>query len=309
MHPTIENSLIAIWIIFFLSYALIFFLHKFAKIRNYDDIFVRTKSWFFLILIFSAIIFTKKSLAIYILAFISFLAFKEFISLVPNRKSDRRIPLWAYLSIPIQYYWASITWYGMFIVFIPVYMFALIAFRMVITQQTDGFLRAIGILHWGLMTTVFSLSHLAYLLMLPDRVSSPTGGTGFLLYLVFLTQFNDIAQYITGKTFGKRPILPRISPKKTWEGFLGGCIATTAAALLIAPFLTPFDWQKALLSGSLIALAGFAGDVTLSAIKRDIGVKDMSSMIPGHGGVMDRMDSLTFTAPQFFYFVCYFYGY
>ena len=262
MHPTIQKSLIIIWISFFLSYIAAYYLNKFRKTRNFDDILIRTKGWFFLILIFSAIIFIKKSVSIYILAFISFLAFKEFISLVPNRRADRHIPLWAYLSIPIQYYWASITWYGMFIVFIPVYMFALIAFRMVITQQTEGFLRAIGILHWGLMTTVFSLSHLAYLLMLPERASSPTGGTGFLLYLVFLTQFNDIAQYITGKIFGKRPILPRISPKKTWEGFVGGCLATTAAALLIAPFLTPFDWQKALLSGALIALTGFAGDVT-----------------------------------------------
>src|SRR5690606_15731572 len=129
-----------------------------------------------------------------------------------------------------------------------------------------------------------------------------------LLYLVFLTQFNDVAQYTWGRLFGRRPIVPVVSPKKTWEGFLGGLLTTTVAAVLVAPLVTPFDWQQAAASGLMIAAAGFIGDVTVSAVKRDLGVKDTGSLIPGHGGIMDRIDSLTFTAPLFFHFVRYFHA-
>ncbi len=125
---------------------------------------------------------------------------------------------------------------------------------------------------------------------------------------MFLTQFNDVAQYTWGRLFGSKPIVPVVSPKKTWEGFLGGLLTTTVAAVLVAPLVTPFDWQQAAASGLMIAAAGFIGDVTVSAVKRDLGVKDTGSLIPGHGGIMDRIDSLTFTAPLFFHFVRYFHA-
>lgn len=195
----------------------------------------------------------------------------------------------------------------MFIIFIPVYLFLFLPFRMILIGETKDFLRAAGTLHWGLMTLVFSISHAAYLLTLPAAQGSHAAGPGLLLFLVFLTQLNDIAQFICGKLFGENKIVPLVSPNKTWEGFWGGVSTTTLLAVLIAPILTPMGLGGAILAGLMISTAGFIGDVTISALKRDVGVKDTGNLLPGHGGIMDRIDSLTFTAPLFFHFVYYFY--
>lgn len=305
-----HNTLIAIeglWTILIVGSLIVFALTKLQPQKDYKDLVSRTKSWWVMIAIFSLAILTNRIVSLCFFAFISFLALKEYLSMIPTRRADRRILFWAYFAIPIQYYWAGIDWYGMFIIFIPVYLFLWIAFRMVLTQHTEGFLKSAGTIQWGLMVTVFAISHAAYLLTLPALPASPAGGPGLLLYLVFLTQFNDVAQYVWGKLFGKYKILPKVSPKKTWEGFLGGVFTTTGVAFLIAPLLTPLDPILALASGLLIGVFGFAGDVTISAIKRDLGVKDTGALIPGHGGIMDRIDSLTFTAPLFFHFIYYFY--
>jgi phosphatidate cytidylyltransferase len=157
------------------------------------------------------------------------------------------------------------------------------------------------------MITVFSISHAAYLLALPVEQNPQAGGAGLLFYLVFLTQFNDVAQFTCGKLLGRHPVVPKVSPKKTREGLLGGVLTTTLAAWLIAPYLTPLSYEWALGAGLLIGIGGFIGDVVISAIKRDIGIKDSGTMIPGHGGIMDRIDSLTFTAPLFFHYIYYIY--
>ena len=156
-----------------------------------------------------------------------------------------------------------------------------------------------------MMACVFAVSHAAYLLVLES--DAPAGGAGLLLFLLFLTQANDVAQYVWGRLFGRRKAAPSVSPNKTVEGYLGGFATTGVLALALAPFLTPMDWKHALVGGLIIGFAGFMGDVTISAVKRDIGVKDTGSLLPGHGGVLDRIDSLTFTAPLFFHYVYYFY--
>jgi phosphatidate cytidylyltransferase len=267
----------------------------------------RMTSWCWIVAIFATMLVVNRSISIVLFGFLSFLAFKEYISLIPTRLSDRRVLFWAYLAIAIQYYWISIGWYVMFLIFVPIYMFLFLPMRMVIAGETEGFLKAIGTIHWGLMLTVFSLGHLAYLLMLPDRGNPVAGSAGLILYLVFLTEINDIAQYIWGKSFGSHPVTPTVSPNKTWEGLIGGIVTTTILAIVIAPWLTPFDLIHAVAIGFIISCTGFIGDVTISALKRDLGVKDSGTSIPGHGGILDRLDSLTYTAPIFFHFTVYFY--
>jgi len=154
---------------------------------------------------------------------------------------------------------------------------------------------------------VFGISHTAYLLVLPEANNPQAGGAGLVLFLVFLTQFNDVAQYLWGKALGRNKIIPKVSPHKTWQGFLGGVMTTTMLAVLLSPWLTPMDWTMAIFAGALIAGAGFIGDVVVSALKRDVGVKNSGTLLPGHGGVLDRIDSLTYSAPLFFHFVYYFY--
>lgn len=178
---------------------------------------------------------------------------------------------------------------------------------MVLIGETKHFLQAAGTLHWGLMAFVFSLSHLAYLLILPKSQAFSAGGAGLMLFVVFLTQFNDVSQYIWGKLFGKHHIIPKVSPNKTWEGFLGGLLTTIALATGLSKVLTPLSLPMALVAGVLISSAGFIGDVTISALKRDLGIKDSGNLLPGHGGILDRVDSLVYTAPLFFHFTYYFY--
>ncbi len=273
--------------------------------RDYTELTARVRSWWVMAGVFAAAMALSPTLSLIFLGLVSFLALKEYLSLVPTRRADRRVLFWAYLAIPVQFWWVAIGWYGMFIIFIPVYLFLLLPLRMVVIGETAGFLYAAGSLHWGLMLSVFNLSHMAYLLVLP-AANNPAGGpAGLVLFLMFLTQFNDVMQYVWGKTLGRHKIIPKVSPKKTWEGFLGGIATTTLLAWLLAPLLTPLSGWEAPAAGLLIGLAGFVGDVNISALKRDLGVKDSGNLIPGHGGVLDRVDSLTFTAPLFFHFLYY----
>jgi len=271
--------------------------------KDFTELNARIRSWWLMAGVFMLAILLSRAVSLVFLTFLSFLALKEYLSLIPTRRADRGVLLWVYLAVPLQYLWVWVDWYGMFIIFIPVYMFILIPVRMVLHGQTEGFLRAAGTIHWGLMTTVFTLSHMAYLLQLPEKGGA--AGASLVLFLVLVTQFNDVAQYTWGKLFGRHKVMPTVSPNKTYEGLLGGMATSFVLVYFLAPQLTPLTRNESLVAGFFLPLAGFLGDVSVSAIKRDIGVKDSGSSIPGHGGVLDRVNSLTFTAPLFFHFLRY----
>lgn len=294
-------TLIGIYSLLLLS-TLTIRLPKFSRNKELRD---RVKAWWFMVAIFSLALVISKTISIVFFAILSFMALKEFFSMVPTRRADRRVLFWAYFSIPLQYYWVAAAWYGMFIIFIPVYLFLFLPLRMIVVGETKDFLKAVGTIHWGTMLTVFGLSHLAFLFVLPEYEWSVGGNAGLVLFLVLLTEINDVNQYVSGKLFGKHKIVPTVSPNKTWQGFIGGLIITTVLAALIAPILTPFTLTQALVAGLLIASCGFVGDVVISAVKRDIGVKDLGNIIPGHGGILDRLDSLLYTAPLFFHYIYY----
>jgi phosphatidate cytidylyltransferase len=271
------------------------------------ELTARVKSWWVMITVFSFAMFISQGLSAIFLGLLSYLALKEYFSMIPTRRVDRSVVFWAYLSVPIQFWWAYTDWYGMFVVFIPVWMFLFTPVAMVIVGETKGFLRAVGTMSWGQMMMVFALSHTAYLLFSGDKIDTPAGGAGLLLFLVFACQFNDVMQYVWGKLTGKHKIVPTVSPNKTWQGFIGGMLSTMVLSYLIAPYLTPIERPEAALVGGMIALCGFLGDVTVSALKRDLGAKDTGALIPGHGGILDRVDSLTIAAPVFVHFLRYFY--
>jgi phosphatidate cytidylyltransferase len=282
-------------------------LRRARPAADLGELAARIRSWWVMAVVFAAAILLSRTVSIVFFAFVSFLALKEYLSLIPTRRADRTVLFFAYLAIPVQFWWIGIGWYGMFVIWVPVYMLLFLPLPMLAIGETAGFLRAIGTLHWGLMTTVFSIGHAAYLLVLPTHPAAAAGGAGLLLYLVILTEANDVAQYLAGKSLGRTKIIPRVSPNKTVEGFAGGIVATVALAMALAPVLTPLGPEHAAIAGLIIALAGFAGDLTVSAVKRDLGIKDTGSMLPGHGGVLDRLDSLTYTAPLFFHFIYYTY--
>jgi phosphatidate cytidylyltransferase len=278
-------------------------MHRRHGGEKYVELRQRVRAWWVMVAIFVIAIALDRRLSIAFFALVSFLALKEYFSLIPTRRADRRVLFWAYLSIPVQYYWVARGWYGMFIIFIPVWVMLLVSARMVLVGETKDFLRAVGTIQWGLLLMVFAISHIAYLLSL-----APAGdGAALVLFLVLLTQLNDVAQYIWGKSFGRHKVIPTVSPNKTVEGLIGGILTTTLLSFLLAPVLTPLDRTDSIAVGLIIGMGGFLGDTTIGALKRDLGVKDAGTMIAGHGGVLDRVNSLTYTAPLFFHFLRFYY--
>src|SRR5699024_1457905 len=264
-------------------------LTKFKPEKNFKEINDRIKSWWIMAIIFTVAILINHNVSLIFLAFLCFLAFKEYLSLIPTNRAHRKLLFWASFAILILFFWIYLGWYGIFIIFIPVYMFLFLPIQMILIGENKGFLRTMGSVHWGLMIMVFGLSHLAYLLVLPETSGmNGASGAGLVLYIVILTQCNDVAQFIWGKLFGKHKVVPKVSPNKTWEGLIGGVITTMALAMALAPLLTPLTLAGTLFSGFFIGLTGFIGDVNISSLKRDLGIKDSGQTIPGHGGILDR---------------------
>jgi phosphatidate cytidylyltransferase len=272
--------------------------------KEWRELTLRIRTWWIIITLFSLAILSPPWLALTFFALVSFMALKEFLTLIPFRHSDRMPLLWMFIAIPVNYWLVGTGRYAIFMAFIPVYAFLFLPARMVIAGDTRGFLRTAAQLHWSLMTTVFAFSHVGFLLVLPG--GGGQSGALLVLFLVGLTEFNDVAQYLWGKSLGRIRVTPRVSPNKTLAGLLGGVGSTALAATLLGPLMTPLEWPLALLAGVIIGVSGFCGDVVMSAIKRDIGVKDSGTLLPGHGGMLDRLDSLIFTAPVFFHFIRYF---
>ena len=271
---------------------------------DFKELSMRIKSWWIMIGILFAVLLSSKGIAITFFGFLSFLMLKEFLSIVPTRIDDRQVIFWAYIAIPIQYFWIYLEWYGMFIIFVPIFIFLIIPMRMVLIGETNGFIRAAGILTWTTMLSVFNIGHIAYLLVLPEK-NLAAGNVGLVLFILFMTQFNDVCQYIWGKNLGRHKIIPKVSPNKTWEGFIGGLITITLCSSIVAPLLTPLTAIQGAGAGALISFSGFIGDVVISSVKRDLQIKDSGNLIPGHGGLLDRLDSLSYTAPLFFHYLYY----
>jgi phosphatidate cytidylyltransferase len=259
-----------------------------------------------MVLIFGLALATGGAGSIILFMLTSFLALREFITLAPTRRGDHRSLFWVFFVItPLQYWLLWINWYGLFIILIPVYGFLFIPVRNAIAADCERFLERTATIQWALMVCVYCLSHAPALLMLKIPGYERQNGK-LLFFFVLVVQISDVLQYIWGKTLGKSKIAPHVSPNKTWVGFLGGISSATLIGTLLW-WATPFSpWQAAGMS-LVICLMGFAGGLTMSAIKRDRGVKDFGSMIEGHGGVLDRIDSICFAAPVFFHLTRYYF--
>lgn len=316
--PYVSVTLAGIGAILVSASAILLALRRRYPARDWRELTLRIRSWWIIVGISVPALLLSATASIIFLAVVSYLALKEYLSIIPTRQADRAILLLAYLAVPIQAYWIVIGSYGMFIIFVPVYMFLVLPTAMVMRGETRGFLRAVGTLHWGLMQTVFAIGHAAFLVVLPEVQHGPIrvvptiaidgpGGAGLLLMLILITQLNDVAQYVWGRLFGLRRISPSVSPNKTVAGFVGGVVTTIVVSAAVGPYLTPMDVSMSLAAGGLVAVAGFLGDLSVSAVKRDLQIKDTGAAIPGHGGVLDRIDSLTFAAPVFFHFMRFFY--
>ncbi|KAF0183522.1 MAG: phosphatidate cytidylyltransferase [Hyphomonadaceae bacterium] len=273
---------------------------------KWTDLGPRMYSWWVIVGIIVAALYLGKMPFIILFGLISFLALKEYLSLAPTRKEDRPIILLAYSAIIVAYWAIAIDEYPFFLTLVPVYLFLGLALAMAWIGRTEGYLATVGIIYWGVVVCVTNVGYVALLMQVPPMELPLQSPTGLVFFLLVITEVNDVAQYVWGKSFGKNKITPNVSPNKTWEGAIGGFVTTFLIIWFLGPVFTPLKGLPLALLGVLLPIAGFGGDITMSAIKRDLGVKDTSNALPGHGGILDRIDSLTFTAPIYFHFLAYF---
>lgn len=281
----------------------------------------RIFAWWIMVGVLAVSLALGETVLLVLFMLLSLVALREFMALVPAGEKDGRALIWIMAVLtPLHYWFIWQHWYGMFAIFIPVYAFLFLPVLLALSGRTDHFLHRAALSQWGLMVCVYALSHLPAILQLPVAFNegksaadgSPVGSGGvaggaLLLFVCVVVQGSDVLQYLWGKTLGRHKIAPNVSPNKTWEGFIGGVLSATALGAALW-WLTPFTpWQAALLS--LIAcLMGFVGGLVMSSLKRDRGIKDFGAIIPGHGGILDRMDSLIFAAPVFFHMTRFFFS-
>jgi phosphatidate cytidylyltransferase len=273
-----------------------------ATIGNLND---RIAAWWVMVIILAAALAAGFRGVVLLFGLLSFFALREFLTLMPTSRGDHRALFWTFFLItPFQYYLVWKRWYGLFIVLIPVFAFLFLPARSAWAGQTERFLERTAKIQWGLMIATYCLSHVPAIYMLD--IPGYQGRNGSLLFFfLFVTQISDVLQYVWGKLAGKHHIAPDVSPNKTVEGFVGGVLSASLAGMALYR-VTPFTPLQAGAMSLLITLLGFAGGLVMSAIKRDRGVKDYGTMIAGHGGVLDRLDSVCFAAPVFFHVTRYF---
>ena len=276
---------------------------KIASVTNLNE---RINAWWVMVAILAVAFLLRTTVTLVLFALASFFALREFITLTPSRAGDH-LPLFLsfFLIIPAQFVLIGTQQYGIFAIFIPVYAFLLLPSIAAMRSDIEDFLSRSAKQQWGLMVTVYCLSHAPALLMLPLG-REPERNALLLFYLLLVVQMSDVMQYVFGKLFGKTKIAPLVSPSKTVEGFVGGGLAATAIGGAMW-WITPFTPLQSAAIAAIIVVMGFLGGLTLSAVKRSLGAKDWGVMIEGHGGMLDRTDSICFAAPVFFHVVRYFY--
>jgi phosphatidate cytidylyltransferase len=277
------------------------------RMASRANLVARVNAWWVMVAILAVAFLTGPTTTLILFALASFFALREFITLTPSSPGDRLpLSLAFFLVLPLQFVLIGLGRYGLFAIFIPVWAFLLLPSIAALRSDVDDFLSRTAKQQWGLMVTVYCLSHAPALFML--EIPGQAGRNALLLfYLLLVVQMSDVMQYVFGKLFGRTKIAPVVSPSKTVEGFVGGGLAATligGAMWWITPF-TPL--QSAAVSAAIVFM-GFLGGLTLSAVKRSLGAKDWGVMIEGHGGMLDRTDSICFAAPVFFHIVRYFFS-
>jgi phosphatidate cytidylyltransferase len=267
-----------------------------------ENLNARIDAWWAMVALIGLAFLFGETGVIVLFGLLSFAALREFITLTRTRPGDYWALLIAFfIAIPVQYYLIWTDWYGLYSILIPVYAFLFLPILSVFRAETTNFLERVAEVQWGLMISVYCLSHVPALLRL--EIPGYEGRSMLLIaYLVIVTQGSDVLQYIWGTLIGRHKIAPRLSPSKTVEGFVGGIISTCGVGALLW-WITPFTIRESTLLALTVALMGFLGGLVMSAIKRDRGVKDWGWSIQGHGGILDRLDSVIFAAPIFYHSV------
>lgn len=268
-----------------------------------DNLVTRVNAWWVIAALVALALLAGRAGVSALFAFVSFVALREFLSGGGVDRPGDRVARWGalYVALPAQYLLIGSGDDRLLALLVPAYAFLAVPFLALLAGDARDLPRRSALLQWGLMLCVLGVSHVPALFLLD--LSGHEGRQGFLLaYLLIVTQASDVLQYVWGKLAGRRPLAPAVSPSKTVEGLVGGVASATALGAALS-FATPFSVAEAALMALLVSLLGVLGGLLMSAIKRDRGIKDWGTLIGGHGGVLDRVDSLCFSAPVFYYLV------
>jgi phosphatidate cytidylyltransferase len=285
---------------------------------------LRIRAWWMMCVILIAGLWLGPIATTVLFGLISFWALREFITMTPTRRGDHRTLFWTFIVFtPLQYVLVGMKAYAIYTIMIPVYASLFVPARIAISGDPKRFLERVAKIQAGLLICVYCLSHAPAILSLVLTVPGPGGpqpwniGTlenpvagsnaSLLFFFVLIVQVNDVFQYMWSQLLGKHVIAPQINASRTWEGLIGGALSTMLAGMLLS-WATPFGLFWAGPIAGVVALAGFAGSMTMSGIKRDRGVKDYGTLVTGHAGVLDRIDSLCFAAPVFFHITRFFFS-
>jgi phosphatidate cytidylyltransferase len=259
----------------------------------------RVHSWYvILFLIVFAYYFNKAGICV-LFFFVSFFGLREFITLAPTRPGDHRSLFWMFfLILPLQYLSVYNNWNTIFVYLIPAFSLIFLPFRSSISGDTSKFLERTSSMQWGLIISVYCISHLPALLYI--QIPNYSRNAELLLFFVFTTQINEVIQHEVGLWFGKFKIAPDVSRLRTWEGWFLGTLITTGIGGIFY-FLTPFNIKTSMLVTFICVQLSLVGGIVISAIKRSRGIQAFDELIPGHGGILDRVDSILFSGPVFFH--------
>ena len=309
-----------------------------AIIRNFNK---RVATSLTMCVVLVIALMASEFLTVFLFGLVSFWALREFITMTPTRRGDHRTLFWVFfLFTPLQYVFVAnipenylsmsrINAFSLFTLVIPVYGMLFIPARIAFTSDHKRFLERSAKIQFGLLICVYALSHAPALLYLDLKSFNPPtgsigtamqGGTdslaaglgmqewngspaGLLFFLLVIVQLSDMLHFVWDRVAGNRVIASTVHPTKTWEGLIGAACSCALLGILIQLILpiTPFTWHGAGLMALLISVMASSGGMTMSAIKRDRRVKDYGTLVQGHAGVLDRIDSLCFAAPIFFH--------
>lgn len=302
-------DLVSVGLIFYILLIIASLTAKIMSVKynnsTINNLQYRINSWWLIIIVLTIICLLGNDIIILFFLIISFFSLKE-IFIVFNLKDKIVLYFCLYIIIPLQYLLIYIKCYQWFIILIPVYSFLLIPVLILISKNINNYLERISKVQYGLMISVFCLSYLPALSLLEIK-GFENRRVFLIIFLIIISQVNDTLQYIFGKLLGNYKIVPNISPNKTLEGYLGGLLGTSVIAICFY-WITPFNKLQTFFISIIICLMGNIGGLVMSSIKRDCKVKDWGSIIKGHGGITDRIDSICFSAPVFFYIVKYYWA-
>jgi len=322
--------LVAVLVLLLLAWALGNYLEKrpeadvnLALVKSFNR---RIQAWLIMYLILGATFLAGSSRipAVILFFIVSFWALREFITLTPTTFADHRALFWVFFVFtPLQYILVGFghhdyEWMGfvinpgrIFITWIPIFAFLFIPARIAFAGDHKRYLERTAKIQAGLIICVYALSHAPALLDLKyvgaEAKQWEGGNAGVLFFFIIVVQMSEVFQFVWTQLLGQRVIAPAINSNRTWEGFVGGVL--TSMVLGTALFwVTPFNPIQAASMALILAITGFAGAMTMSAVKRDRGVEDYGTLVEGHVGVLDRFDSICFAAPVFYHVTKFFFA-